>query len=624
MTGLYMEPMSFEAPVLTPGMKARRGAGPVTLAVTPRLGRAWLDIAKQLDFAFQPVVNIHTGYCCGYEALLRNTLEAGFQSIGDFFDCCHAQGVLGGIEGILMAKAADKFAEIPGAAKLRLFLNADNRSLGSPAALKLLKESLAERQLSETCVAFEISERHPFPAGQEPTGVIRDLKREAFKIAIDDFGIGFSGLQLLYQAEPEYLKIDRFFITGIATDAKKKLFLTHMVNVAHVLGIEVIAEGVETEQEFYSCKDIGCDLVQGFLVQRPTLDARHLGTHYPHIEQLSRKERRQKGSDQKIIFEQIERIDPLAADSDMRAVFKRFRDAKNHNFLPVIDNAGEPMGLIRERDLKEFTYSTYGKEIICNKNFGYRLTHFIARAPIADVHTPAEKILEIFSANASSEGVIIVENMKYAGFLGAHALLKVINEKNLAFARDQNPLSKLPGNGVIHALLTEALADPAVTYAFAYFDFDNFKPFNDKYGFRQGDRAILLFAEILAREIRAKGGEVGHVGGDDFFACMKGMDPEEVAVTVAAIGLQFKYEVESFYDAADREAGFIEAHDREGQVRRFPLLTVSVAILELPAPHGPSTVEEIGWLIAELKKSAKASPDKLCRASLVTVKADLA
>ncbi len=599
-------------------LRPTHAKGPVPLAVPPRLGRAWQDILSKLDFAFQPIVNIHTGYCGGYEALLRNTSDAGFASIGDFFDCCHAQGVLPAIEGVLLAKAARKFATMPGAAKLRLFLNADNRALGALPVLQTLKSCLAEEGLSETAVTFEVSERHPFPLTLDPTQIIRELKRDAFKIAIDDFGIGFSGLQLLYQAEPEYLKIDRFFIAGISTDAKKKLFLANMVNVAHVLGIEVIAEGVETEQEFFSCKDIGCDLVQGYMIQHPTQETAQLRTHYPDIEKLSRRERRQKGSDQKIIFEQIERLEPLAATSDMRTVFSRFRDAKNHNFLPVVDNAGEPMGLIRERDLKEFTYSTYGKEIICNKNFGYKITHFIARCPIADVHTPAEKILEIFSANASSEGVIIVENLKYVGFLGAHALLKVINEKNLAFARDQNPLTKLPGNSVIHGLVTEALADAENAYSFAYFDFDNFKPFNDKYGFRQGDRAILLFAEILSREAQSHGFAVGHVGGDDFFACFKGMDGEAVGALVRAIGLQFRYEVESFYDAPDRAAGFIEAHDREGNIRRFPLLTVSAAQLDLPSSHGPSTVEEIGWLIAELKKGAKASPDKICQATLIT------
>ncbi|TAN53450.1 MAG: EAL domain-containing protein, partial [Rhodospirillales bacterium] len=294
MTILYMEPTVPTARPRPVPLRPAKGPSPMPLGTRAQLSKSWTDILERLDFAFQPIVNIHTGYCCGYEALLRNTAEAGFASIGDFFDCCHAQGVLPGIEGALLSKAVGKFADLPGAAKLRLFLNVDNRTLGAQAAVDPLKAVLKEMELPETCVTFEISERHPFSSIGDPTAVIRDLKRDAFKIAIDDFGIGFSGLQLLYLAEPEYLKIDRFFITGIATDAKKKLFLTHMVNVAHVLGIEVIAEGVESEQEFFSCKDIGCDLVQGFMVQRPSRETEQLRTNYPHIEELSRRERRQK------------------------------------------------------------------------------------------------------------------------------------------------------------------------------------------------------------------------------------------------------------------------------------------------------------------------------------------
>jgi hypothetical protein len=88
---------------------------------------------------------------------------------------------------------------------------------------------------------------------------------------------------------------------------------------------------------------------------------------------------------------------------------------------------------------------------------------------------------------------------------------------------------------------------------------------------------------------------------------------------VLAAAEQFRNDVESFYDGEDRERGFILAQDRDGNERRFPLLTVSAAILDLPAGHGPATVEQIGEVIADLKKGAKQSPSKLCKASLLTL-----
>jgi EAL domain-containing protein (putative c-di-GMP-specific phosphodiesterase class I)/GGDEF domain-containing protein len=591
------------------------------LATAHEPGETWLAIINRLDFAFQPIVNIHTGSCIGYEALLRNVREAGFAGIPEFFDLCHSQGALAVVEGELRRKALEKFARLEGAPRMKLFLNVDNRTFASAASDRDgIKEAATLHGIPETGIVLEISERYPFDNATDPGLALKALKRETFKIALDDFGTGFSGLKMLYVAEPDFLKIDRFFIIDIAGDSKKKLFLSHIVNIAHVLGIEVIAEGVETEREFFICKDIGCDFVQGYLVQKPTVDLGNLEPHYADIEALSRRERRARTTDHRIIFEQIERIEPLHVETGMREVFNRFRASKNHTFLPLVDALDAPLGLIRERELKEFTYSTYGKEIVCNKNFGYQPSHFLHKCPIADIHTPAERILEIFSAAADgTEGVLIVESMRYIGFLSAHSLLKVISEKNLAQARDQNPLSKLPGNNIIHGWLAEAMASTEQAYAFVYFDFDNFKPFNDTYGFRQGDRAILLFAEILTKTLAGEACSIGHVGGDDFFACFKGSCALDVEDAVLAAAEQFRNDVESFYDGEDRERGFILAQDRDGNERRFPLLTVSAAILDLPAGHGPATVEQIGEVIADLKKGAKQSPSKLCKASLLTL-----
>ena len=80
---------------------------------------------------------------------------------------------------------------------------------------------------------------------------------------------------------------------------------------------------------------------------------------------------------------------------------------------------------------------------------------------MAEIHTPIEKILEIYSLNENIEGIIITNNQKYLGFLSAQSLLKVLNDKNLAIARDLNPLTKLPGNTLIHEYVTAGSAQTA-------------------------------------------------------------------------------------------------------------------------------------------------------------------
>ena len=128
---------------------------------------------------------------------------------------------------------------------------------------------LEEYDLPPESICFEISERHELPFLQQTKELLNTYKNQNFKIALDDFGTGYSGLQLLYNAEPDIIKIDRFFIEGIAGDSRKKLFVSNIVSMAHILGIMVVGEGVETEVELTVCREIGCDLVQGYYISRP-------------------------------------------------------------------------------------------------------------------------------------------------------------------------------------------------------------------------------------------------------------------------------------------------------------------------------------------------------------------
>lgn len=576
----------------------------------------WRDTLATLDMAFQPIVNIHSGACYGYEALLRNTDRLGFASIADFLDGCHAMSILAEVELALQEKALRKFVALPHHRQVKLFINIDNRTLDAGGALPRLARGLTERfGVAESAVAFEISERHPLGQPDNAVAIFRHYKRHGFSLAIDDFGAGFSGLQLLYISEPDVLKIDRFFIADIAEDAKKRVFLAHIVNIAHLLGVVVVAEGVETEREFFICKEIGCDLVQGWLAQHPTTDVSLLEPQCASIADLARRERRSATSDQHIIADQIVRMEPVTLGSTMEKVFERFRADKSATFFPVIDQTGYPVGIVREKELKDYTYSPYGKELMANKAFGRSLRDFVIRCPMADINSKAEHILEAFSVVQGSEGILIVDSTRYVGFLSAHSLLRVINEKNLAAARDQNPLSRLPGNTVIVEWVSRALEAVDQPHSMVYFDFDNFKPFNDKYGFRLGDRAILLFAELLSRAMAHAGGFAGHIGGDDFFAGFRATDSEAVMAVCRDLVESFRRDVESFYDDDTRRRGHIAGQDRLGNPATFPLMTISAVVVHLPAGRRPWSIDEVSRLISSLKKEAKASSDHVAAAT---------
>ncbi|MBK5970384.1 hypothetical protein CCR91_16895 [Thiorhodovibrio winogradskyi] len=434
------------------------------------------------------------------------------------------------------------------------------------------------------------------------------LRQKGFLFAIDDFGTGYSGLKLLYEFPPDLIKIDRFFISSIARDHKRRLFVENAVHLAHTLGVQVVAEGVETADELTACRDIGCDLAQGFFIARPTTKIARLASSYSIVPRTVGPSRRQSDSDSTLILSRIQQLPTLREDDDMRKVFDLFKHHSECSFFPVLDRADKPRGLVCEKDLKRYIYSSYGRELLSNSAYRKRLIDFLTPCPSIDIHCPAERLLEAYAAADSPPGMIMTENFTYAGFISQAALLQIVDSKNLAAARDQNPLTRLPGNNTIIDYVQQVLEDHCQDYCLVYFDFDNFKPFNDTYGFRIGDRAIALFADLLRKLLPRQSCFIGHVGGDDFFAGFRALVHEDVHQRVSDLLDQFQHEAQSLYDAATRERGYIEATNRHGDLVRFPLLSCSAAMLWIPATAAAFTLEDVSQIIARLKKSAKASP----------------
>ncbi len=147
-----------------------------------------------------------------------------------------------------------------------------------------------------------------------------------------------------------------------------------------------------------------------------------------------------------------------------------------------------------------------------------------------------------------------------------------------AWELDASPLTKLPGNtSIIHKI--QDMMDRKQDFALAYADLDNFKSYNDKYGFSRGDEILMMTARIVVNTIRAFAGIdsfVGHIGGDDFVF----MVPPDHAENACRIFIRnFDSIVPNFYDQEDRERGFIRSTDRQGKTFDFPLMTVSIAVV---------------------------------------------
>ena len=569
------------------------------------------EVLERLDVAIQPVVNIRGGHCAGYEALLRGHEAFGFDTPNAFFDHCRGLGILREVEAELAQRAAARFAPLPGAAQSTLFINLCGERLEDVAAVAgHTRDAIASHGISPSAVAFDL--RTARLAGEEATAAefLSAIRATQCKMSLDNFGDGASNYRLLHAVQPDFLKIGRFFIAGIGEDRRKKVMVAQMAGVAHLFGIVVVAVGVETDQEFLVCKELGIDLIQGNLAAPATVEIADLPQQYPQIEELNRRDNRAKDGDRTLIDEQMDRLEALRVDTDMTTVFNRLSSDPLHTFLPVVDHGGRPIGIVQERSLKNYVYSAYGKDLIANKKYGRKLSDFVVRCPIADINMPLEKILAIYSADDEAECIMLVDHMQYIGFLAARSIIRAVNEKTVALARDQNPLTKLPGNTLINSHIDEALADAEGDRVFAYLDFDNFKPFNDKYGFRQGDRAILLFAELMKKKLNKYSCFIGHIGGDDFFAGFAGVDHAKALGIVENLISSFASDALIFYDAEARKRKCIEGVDRQGRQTTFPLLSASAVVVAVPAGVRDCSLDQIASVIASLKKKSKLAASK--------------
>lgn len=568
-----------------------------------------------MEHAFQPIVNPLSGSLFAVECLLRGHEKAGFGDIFDVFDSAYNEGLLLSVDLLLRQKAIAKFMTLDNYKKVKLFYNFDVRITEmcnyTPG---LSKAMLSGFGLDAGVFCFEISERHHTKSGKIDC-LLNNAKISGCHIAIDDFGSGFANFELFYFSEPNYLKIDRFLITNIDKEVKKRKFCSHIINLAHFFGISVIAEGVETESEFITCRDMGVDLVQGYFIQKPVTNLMAIQTTYSAIEDLFARNKRRIAQDSQLVSSQMIQLNPIMQTGTMEELLERIGENTEVPFVPVVDSANIPVGIISESNLKKYLYKPYGKDLLFNKNHTPSIKKFINKCPTVEITVPLEQMLEIYVANPDSEGIVITRELKYHGFMTAQSLLNTLNEKNLAYARDMNPLTKLPGNNLINSYLNKAFKDEDQSYIFVYFDFDNFKPFNDRFGFRQGDRAITLFADILKEQMQDKTAFTGHIGGDDFFcgaSCSK--DTYDCCLNIVSniknIIKIFTETAASFYDGKEVDEGKYTARDRNGAMRDFPLLTVSAAIIRVPEGKRTSNSDELSNILASLKKEAKVSKSK--------------
>jgi diguanylate cyclase (GGDEF)-like protein len=223
---------------------------------------------NELELYYQPVVRLHDDKVVGFEALARwDHRTKGFVPPSDFIPVAEDTGMMTRLGEWALTEACGKIAQLAG--DVTLAVNLSPVQFSAPNLVEVVQRTLVASGLPAHRLELEITERLLMENSERTLSMLRRLREIGVRIALDDFGTGYSALSYLRKFPLDKIKIDRSFITDIATRSDLVAIVQAVLSIARALGMTVTAEGVETEIQKDFLKALGCDNAQGFLLGRP-------------------------------------------------------------------------------------------------------------------------------------------------------------------------------------------------------------------------------------------------------------------------------------------------------------------------------------------------------------------
>lgn len=234
--------------------------------------RTAIEVGGQFVNYYQPQVRLSDLCVVGVEALIRwQHPERGLVPPLEFIPLAEEIGVIGPIgRGVVQQACRDAVACYTRLGRpLRMAVNLSSQRLHSPGIVPRIQADIAAAGLSPEQLEIEVTETAIMTDEEVARETLRDLREHGVTVALDDFGTGYSSLSHLHKLPIDRIKIDRSFVSRIECDEDAAAIVKAVTQLAHTLGLGVVAEGVETETELAFLRRIGCDEAQGYLFSRP-------------------------------------------------------------------------------------------------------------------------------------------------------------------------------------------------------------------------------------------------------------------------------------------------------------------------------------------------------------------
>ncbi|MCR4298558.1 MAG: GGDEF domain-containing protein [Gallionella sp.] len=558
---------------------------------------------RNLSALFQPIMNISDGTFLGFEGLIRGPADSPLHSPINLFAAAKQHGLSLEVEMLCRQIVLESFftQDLPG----KLFLNVSPETLTDPSFKN--GQTLAYLEtlgIDPQRVIIEITENQPTFDFEGMRNALLHYRSMGFQIALDDLGEGFSSLRLWSELRPEFVKIDMHFVQGVNANPLKQQFIRSIQSIALSSGTQVIAEGIETDAEFKVLRDIGIACGQGYFIARPApIPPLNVPAEIGCLFDKTLASKQSYASARVLTVEKIlSHIEPVQPETPIENIFNRFTGQPGLRAIPVAKH-GRPVGLIIRSEFIDCFAKPYHRELRGKKP----CKDMMNTAPLlVEKSTPIHELSGFLSESEVrhfTDGFIITEQGRYLGIGTGQDLLREITRTQIENARYANPLTLLPGNVPIDEHIEHLLHNKEF-FVVCYADLDNFKPFNDVYGYRKGDEMIQLTGKQLNNVCDPKYDFIGHIGGDDFILLMRSADWEQRCNRALSA---FARTSEVLFEPEHRINNGYITEDRHGNAIRHPLPTLSLGVI-LAHPEHFTSHHEIAEAATAAKKMAKKKP----------------
>lgn len=576
-------------------------ATPATgLATDPATAELFRDIiaTERVHSVFQPIVDIRRHSILGYEALIRGPEGSPYARPIQLFNAAAALGLSSELEIMCRKNSIREYAEL--GLPARLFLNISPAALLDPAFKKgKTLQYLQEFGIHPDQVVIELTEQQQTKGYRMLAAALAHYRNMGFTVALDDLGAGYSGLRLWTELLPDYIKIDKHFIRNIHSDRIKASFVANLLRMSAVSNCQLIAEGVEQVEELKILQKIGITFAQGYYLARPEQQPPVVIEPAKFAHGMWDEHFQVPSADTSDLARIARQVDAKSASMTVNQIVDYLQKKPDLELLPVLDGE-RPVGIINRHQFfnklmaSRFVLELYGKHPISKL--------LEEKVILVDINSDLESVSQrITSTPVPEQAFIIMAGAHYYGVATVLDLLEVITEQKIQNARHSNPLTLLPGMVPVNSVLNKMLGERRL-FSVSYFDLDNFKPYNDYYGYAAGDRIIQLLAGLLKRHYYNSSALIGHIGGDDFIV----MDTNPAFLqTIELVLAGFADALPEYYERGHVLEAGIRGIDRQGQESFFALTSLSVGIVPPEAVHTCQSHLDIADLASEAKKLAK-------------------